>query len=65
MLSLYTNTNKMLVQATDIDKQIWGGFMWLIFIFFFNFGNIRASLLLPKIQNQTRMPSEFFESGES
>lgn len=32
MLSLYTNTHKMLVQA-DIDKQIWG-FYAVDFYFF-------------------------------
>lgn len=62
MLLLYTNTNKMLVQATDIDKQIWG---FLCGWFFFFFGNIRVSLLLSKIQNQTKMPPDFLKVAES
>lgn len=51
----------MLLQATDIDKQMWG---FLRGWFFFFFGNIRASLL-PKIQNQTKMPSDFLKVAES
>lgn len=37
MLSLYTKTNKMLVQATDIDKQMWevlcGWFFYYYYLF--------------------------------
>lgn len=54
----------MLVQATDIDNQVWGFLLgWVCFGFF---GSIRASsLFLPKIQNQTKMPSDFLEVAES
>jgi len=64
MLSLYLNTNKMLVQASDIDKQM----------VYFDSGsfccccvsNIRASLLLlSQIQNQTKTPSDLLKVAES
>lgn len=59
MLSLYTKTNKMLVQATDIDKQMWEVLCGWFFIIIIYFGNTPSS--------QNTKPNQdaiwFFESG--